>query len=463
MSSSPSTPTPSRSTIVKVVSASMAGTTVEWYDFFLYGVAAALVFPKVFFPASDPAVGVLLALGTFAIGFIARPIGGLVFGHYGDILGRKKLLVISLLMMGISTFLIGLLPGYATIGVAAPIILIVLRLVQGFGLGGEWGGAVLIVSEYDDKERRGFWASWPQAGVPLGQLMANGLLALLALVQTEEAFLSWGWRIPFLASALLVLIGLFIRLSIEESPVFRQAQEQAAAAAETNAAAGAKAHMPIMEVFRKYPREVFTAMGARFAENVSYYIFTVVIVTYLTKNPPDHTASSSFVLNAVLIGAAVHFVTIPVWGALSDRFGRKPLYLFGAIGVAVWSFVFIFLIDTNNFALTVVAVVGGLLFHGAMYGPQAAFLSELFGTRVRYSGVSVGYQLASIVAGGLAPLIAVALYTGFGSGYAIAVYVTVSSVITVLAVGTYSETRNRDLADDPAFRRDGTAAVDAGR
>jgi metabolite-proton symporter len=449
----PAAPTPSRSTIVKVVSASMAGTTVEWYDFFLYGVAAALVFPKVFFPASDPAVGVLLALGTFAIGFLARPVGGLVFGHYGDLLGRKKLLVISLLMMGLATFLIGVLPAYETIGLAAPIILIVLRLVQGFGLGGEWGGAVLIVSEYGDKRRRGFWASWPQAGVPLGQLLANGLLALLAVVQSEEAFLSWGWRIPFLMSAVLVLIGLFIRLSIEESPVFRQAQEHA----RQKAAGGAAAPMPILEVFRKYPREVFTAMGARFAENVSYYIFTVVIVTYLTKNPPEHTASSSFVLNAVLIGAAVHFLTIPVWGALSDRFGRKPLYLFGATGVAIWSFVFVFLVDTNNFALTVVAVVGGLLFHGAMYGPQAAFLSELFGTRVRYSGVSVGYQLASIVAGGLAPLIAVALYTGFGSGYAISVYVAVSAVITIVAVGTYSETRNRDLADDPAFDRDGTA------
>ena len=225
--------TPARSTIVKVVAASMAGTTVEWYDFFLYGVAAALVFPKVFFPGSDPAVGVLLALGTFAIGFIARPIGGLIFGHYGDILGRKKLLVISLLMMGTATFLIGLLPGYATIGVAAPILLVLLRLVQGFGLGGEWGGAVLIVSEYGDPARRGYWASWPQAGVPLGQLLANGLLALLALVQSEEAFLSWGWRIPFLLSAVLVLIGLFIRLSIEESPVFRAAQAKTQAATES--------------------------------------------------------------------------------------------------------------------------------------------------------------------------------------------------------------------------------------
>ncbi len=461
-----SRPVEKRSTIIKVVAASMAGTTVEWYDFFLYGVAAALVFPKVFCPGSDPAVGVLLSLGTFAIGFIARPVGGLIFGHYGDILGRKKLLVISLVMMGSATFAIGLLPGYATIGVLAPILLILLRLVQGFGLGGEWGGAVLIVSEYGDPQRRGYWASWPQAGVPLGQLIANGLLALLALVQPEEAFLSWGWRIPFLLSAVLVLIGLFIRLSIEESPVFRaaQQQEQAASRMPNATTAGqqatvAKKAMPIIEVFRKYPREVFTAMGARFAENVSYYIFTVVVVTYLTKNPPDHTASSSFVLNAVLIGAAVHFVTIPIWGALSDKFGRRPVYLVGAVGVGVWAFAFIFLVDTNNFALTVVAVVGGLLFHGAMYGPQAAFLSELFGTKVRYSGVSVGYQLASIVAGGLAPLIAVALYTSFGSGYAVAVYVAISAVVTIVAVGTYSETRDRDLVADPAFDRSSPVAA----
>ncbi|MGQ0574039.1 MAG: MFS transporter [Pseudonocardia sp.] len=433
-----------RSNIVRVVAASMAGTTVEWYDFFLYGVAAALVFPKVFFPAGDPAVGVLLALGTFAIGFIARPIGGLVFGHYGDRIGRKQLLVLSLLMMGIATFAIGLLPGYATIGVAAPLILVLLRLIQGFALGGEWGGAVLIVAEHGDPARRGYWASWPQAGVPVGQLLANGLLAILALVQSEEAFLSWGWRIPFLLSAVLVVIGLYIRLAVEESPVFRAAAQRAA----RRAAAGEKESLPIVEVFRRYPREVFTAMGARFAENVSYYIFTIVVVTYLTKNPPAHDLPSSFVLNAVLIGAAVHLVTIPVWGALSDRFGRKPIYLLGAAGVGVWAFAFIWLIDTESFPLTVLAVVVGLLFHGAMYGPQAAFLSELFGTKVRYSGVSVGYQLASIVAGGLAPLIAVALYTAYGTGYAVAVYVAVSAVISIVAVASYQETRSRDLAAD---------------
>ncbi|MGI5131668.1 MFS transporter [Pseudonocardia sp. CA-107938] len=426
-----------RTNIVRVVAASMAGTTVEWYDFFLYGVAAALVFGKVFFPGSDPAAGTLLALGTFAIGFIARPIGGLVFGHFGDKVGRKQLLVVSLLMMGISTFAIGLLPGYATIGLAAPLLLTVLRLVQGFALGGEWGGAVLIVSEHGDPARRGFWASWPQAGAPAGQLLANGLLALLAAIQPEADFLAWGWRIPFLLSAVLVLIGLWVRLSVEESPVFRAAQAAAHHEVEPR--------LPIVTVLRQYPREVLTAMGARFAENVSYYIFTIVVTTYATK---QLGLSSSFVLGAVLIGAAVHFVTIPVWGALSDRFGRRPVYLVGAAGVGVWAFAFVALLNTRSFGAAVLAVVGGLLFHGAMYGPQAAFLSELFGTRVRYSGVSIGYQLASILAGGLAPIIAVALVNATGSGYAIAAYVLVAALLTIAAVATYAETRHRDLAAD---------------
>jgi metabolite-proton symporter len=435
-----------RSGIVKVVAASMAGTTVEWYDFFLYGVAAALVFNTVFFPALGPAAGTVASFATFAIGFVARPLGGLVFGHYGDKLGRKKLLVISLVMMGVATFAIGLLPSASTIGVAAPILLVVLRLIQGFALGGEWGGAVLIVSEHGDPARRGYWASWPQAGVPFGQLLANGLLFLLAALQDEAAFQSWGWRVPFLLSAVLVLIGLYIRLSVEESPLFKAAQAKAA----EQAAAGAKEAMPIVDVFRRYPREVFTAMGARFAENVSYYIFTIVITSYLTQRLD---MSSSFVLGAVLIGAAAHLVTIPVWGALSDRYGRKPIYLVGAAGVGIWAFVFFALIDTGNFGLTVLAVIGGLLFHGAMYGPQAAFLSELFGTTVRYSGVSIGYQLASVVAGGLAPIIAVALYTSFDSGYAVSVYVALSALLTLVAVASYGETRHRDLAEVPSARR----------
>jgi metabolite-proton symporter len=433
-----------RSGILKVVIASMAGTTVEWYDFFLYGVAAAVVFPAVFFPSDDPAAGTLASLATFAIGFVARPVGGLVFGHYGDKIGRKTLLVISLLTMGVSTFAIGLLPGYATIGIAAPLLLIFLRLLQGFAIGGEWGGAVLIVSEHGDAARRGYWASWPQAGVPMGQLLANALLFLLSAVQTEEAFQSWGWRIPFLLSAVLVLIGLYVRLSVEESPIFKEAQAKAAELA----AAGQRDVMPIVDVFRRYPREVFTAMGARFAENVSYYIFTVVITTYVVQRLG---LTSSFVLGAVLIGAAVHLVTVPMWGALSDRYGRKPIYLLGAAGVGVWAFVFIALIDTGNFALTTIAVIGGLLFHGAMYGPQAAFLSELFGTKVRYSGASIGYQLASVVAGGLAPTIAVALYTAFDTGYAVAIYVALTALLTIAAVASYGETRRRDLSEDHAI------------
>ncbi|WP_344027152.1 MFS transporter [Pseudonocardia kongjuensis] len=416
----------------------MLGTTVEWYDYFLYGVAAALVFPMVFFPDSEGAVGILLSMGTFAVGFIARPLGGLVFGHYGDKIGRKKLLVLSLLMMGFATFAIGLLPGYATIGILAPILLVLLRIIQGFALGGEWGGAVLIVSEHGRPEHRGFWASWPQAGAPAGQLLAQAMLGVMALVQSEEAFLSWGWRIPFLLSAVLVLIGLYVRLAVEESPVFREAQAKAA----ERSAAGEKETMPILDVLREYPREVLTAMGARFAENVSYYIFTIVIATYLQER---FDLPSSFVLGAVLIGAAVHLVTIPVWGAISDRVGRKPVYLFGAVGVGLWAFVFFYLIDTQSFALTALAVTVGLVLHGAMYGPQAAFLSELFGTKVRYSGISIGYQLASVFAGGLAPLIAASLLVATGSGYAIAAYIAASSVVTIIAVAAYSETRTRRL------------------
>ena len=455
MSASPHSAPPRRS-IVKIVAASMLGTTVEWYDFFLYGVAAAIVLPAVFFPAADPVAGTLLSFGTFAIGFVARPVGGLVFGHYGDKIGRKKLLVLSLLMMGIATFAIGLLPGYNTIGVAAPVLLVVLRLVQGFALGGEWGGAVLIVSEHGEASRRGFWASWPQAGAPAGQLLANGLLALLAVFQSEETFQAWGWRIPFLLSAVLVLIGLYVRLSVEESPVFRAAQARAAEREAADTAAGIKTTMPIVDVFRRYPREVFTAMGARFAENVSYYIFTIVISTYMKER---FGLPSSFVLGAVLIGAAFHVVTIPMWGAVSDRIGRKPVYLFGAVGVGAWAFAFFALLDTRNFALAAVAVVVGLFFHGAMYGPQAAFLSELFGTRVRYSGVSIGYQLASVAAGGLAPIISVALLAAFGTGYAIACYVAASSLLTILAVATYRETRGRDLAADDGETADPSSAA----
>ncbi|WP_394621543.1 MFS transporter [Lentzea sp. JNUCC 0626] len=423
--------------IKKVVGASLIGTTVEWYDFFLYGSAAALVFNKLFFPTADPLTGTLLAFTTYAIGFLARPLGGLVFGHFGDRLGRKKLLVLSLLLMGGATMLMGVLPTYASVGVLAPLLLTLLRLVQGFALGGEWGGAVLIVSEHGDPKRRGFWASWPQAGVPCGNLLATGVLAVLAAVQSDADFLAWGWRIPFLLSGVLVVIGLWIRLSVSESPIFLAAQEK-------RAKEPVQERAPALELLKHNWREVLIAMGARFAENVSYYVITAFILVYVVTGLG---LSKSVGLNAVLIASAVHLVTIPVWGHLSDRFGRKPIYLLGTVGMAVWIFVFFAMLDTKDPVLITVATTVGLVLHGAMYGPQAAFFSELFGTRVRYSGASVGYQLASIAAGALAPLIATALLQAYGSSAPIAVYVVITCVITFVSVLLARETRGADLEE----------------
>ncbi|MFD9940913.1 MFS transporter [Nonomuraea sp. NPDC059023] len=415
--------------IKKIVGASLIGTTIEWYDFFLYGSAAALVFNKLFFPESDPLTGTLLAFLTYAVGFVARPLGGLIFGHFGDRVGRKTLLVVSLLLMGAATFLIGCLPTHAAIGAAAPLLLTVLRLVQGFALGGEWGGAVLIVSEHGDSARRGFWASWPQAGAPGGNLLATGVLAVLAAVQSESAFLSWGWRVPFLLSGVLVLIGLWIRLSISESPVFQQAPKEVTP--------------PIVTVLRHHRRDVLTAIGARLAENISFYLLTVFVITYAKAEKIDN----STVLNAVLIASAIHFLTIPVWGALSDRVGRRPIYLAGAAGIGVWIFAFFPLVSTGNFLAITLAVTVGLLFHGMMYGPQAAFFAELFATRSRYTGVSIGAQLSAIVAGALAPVIAVALLRAYDSAVPISIYLGIAALLTLFAVYKAKETQGRDLAE----------------
>jgi metabolite-proton symporter len=415
--------------IKKIVAASLIGTTIEWYDFFLYGSAAALVFNKLFFPDSDPLTGTLLSFLTYAVGFIARPLGGLIFGHYGDRFGRKTLLVVSLLTMGAATFLIGCLPTYESLGPAAALLLTALRLVQGFALGGEWGGAVLIVSEHGDSNRRGFWASWPQAGAPGGNLLATGVLAILAAWQSEAAFLSWGWRVPFLLSGVLVLIGLWIRLTITESPVFQQAEPEPRA--------------PIVGVLKYHSKDVLTAIGARLAENISFYLLTVFVITYAKTTG----IANSTVLTAVLIASAIHFVTIPMWGALSDRVGRRPVYLAGAAGIGVWIFAFFPLVDTGNFLAITLAVTVGLLFHGMMYGPQAAFFSELFGTRMRYTGVSIGAQLSAIVAGALAPIIAVALLKGYGSSLPISVYLGLAAVLTLVAVFAARETQGRDLAE----------------
>lgn len=438
---SPSPHAPTSNSLPRIVVASLIGTTIEWYDFFLYGSAAALVFNKLFFPDSDPLVGTLLSFLTYAVGFAARPVGALVFGHYGDRLGRKRLLVVSLLLMGSATCAIGVLPTHATVGSLAPVLLTVLRLVQGFALGGEWGGAVLLVSEHGDARRRGFWAAWPQTGAPAGQLLATGVLSALTALLSDEAFLSWGWRVPFLLSGLLVMVGLWIRLSVDESPVFKAAL----ARAEANERRGeVTERMPLVAVMRDQWRDVLIAMGARMAENISYYVITAFILVYATEQTQ---LSKQSALNAVLIGSAVHFVVIPAWGALSDRIGRRPVYLLGAAGVGAWAFPFFALVDRGSFPWLIVAVTVGLVFHGAMYAPQAAFFSEMFATRVRYSGASIGAQFSSVAAGAPAPLIATALLADHDSATPIALYVMGAALLTLVAVACARETRNRDLAD----------------
>jgi metabolite-proton symporter len=418
--------------LTRVIAASLIGTTIEWYDFFLYGSAAALVFNKLFFPSFDPLVGTLLAFATYAVGFVARPLGGIVFGHYGDRIGRKKLLMWSLVMMGLATLLIGLLPGYDSIGVWAPVGLIVLRVVQGFAVGGEWGGAVLMAAEHGDAARRGYWASWPQAGVPLGSLLSAGVLALMAGMQNEAEFIRWGWRVPFLLSAVLVAVGWYIRNRVSESPMFEAEVEMAEAPAK----------LPVMDVIRERPGAVLLGAGLRVGENIVYYVLTVFSLTFLV----DVAAHSrSLALDALLIGAAVQFIAIPLLAALSDRIGRRPVYAFGAFGLAIFIFLFFPMLASGSNALIILAVVVGLVLHGSMYAPQAAFITELFPTRIRYSGVSVAYQLTAIFAGSLAPIISLWLYKNMHSSVPVSIYVAVACVISGISALVARETRGIEL------------------
>ncbi|ONM48834.1 MFS transporter [Nocardia donostiensis] len=418
-----------------IAGSSLAGTAVEWYDFFLYGTAAALVFNKLFFPSEDPLVGTMLAFATYAVGFVARPLGAAVLGHFGDIKGRRATLIASLLLMGVSTFLIALLPTYAAIGVAAPLLLVLLRLVQGFALGGEWGGAVLLVSEHGDSKRRAFWSAWPNLGPPLGNLMAAGVLALLGAVLSEEAFLSWGWRIAFGLSALLVVIGLVLRLYVAETPLFEQ----------TRAVTSPRlVRMPLNAAIRGYWRQILLAAFTRFGENAGFYIFSLFVITYLTQilDLPRGTG-----LSAVMIGMAVALVAIPLFAVLADRIGRRPIYIGASVATIVWAFAFFALLDTTATGAIFLAVAVGLLIFAAYSAVIGAFFSELFPTEVRYSGVSLAYNLASVLAGSLAPIIAIALYDHFGTGQAIAVYLAVMGAISLVAALVARETRTVDLAD----------------
>lgn len=431
---------PSKRSVVKVVTASMIGTSVEWYDFFLFGSAAALVFGDVFFDQVGGTDGTLYSFGAYAVGFFARPVGGIAFGHFGDRIGRKKMLILSLLLMGAATFAIGCLPTYAQVGVLAPVLLVLCRLIQGFAVGGEWGGAVLMAAEHGDDGKRGFWTSFVQAGVPAGNLIAAAVLWILQITLDDAAFESWGWRVAFLLSAVLVIIGLFVRLSVEESPVFAAAQQEMIRRKTENA-------LPLLEAVKHYPREILLAMGMRMAENISYYIWTVISISYLTD---FLDVDGSVGTRAVLIGSAVTLVYIPLIGLLSDRYGRRPFYLVGAVGVGLFSFVFFDMLDSGSSGVVILAVVIGLLFHGMMYSPQAALFSELFGTSVRYSGASVGYQLASPIAGGIAPIVAIALLGDVDSPNhtAVGVYMAIASVISVVAVLLARETKGGSLEHD---------------
>jgi MFS family permease len=429
----------------RVVAASMAGTVVEWYEFFLYGTAATLVFSKVFFAKGDSDLdAILAAFITYAVGFAARPVGGVVFGHFGDKYGRKKLLQFSLLLVGVATFLMGCLPTFGQVGYWAPTMLVVLRFIQGFAVGGEWGGAVLLVAEHSPNQSRAFWSSWPQAAVPVGNMLATVVLLVLTGTLSDDAFLSWGWRVAFWLSAVVVLIGYYIRTKVTDAPIFVAAQQEVERVK--------AASYGVVEVLKRYPRGVFTAMGLRFAENIMYYLVVTFSITYLKVQVH---ADTSDILWWLLTAHAVHFVAIPLVGRLSDRVGRRPVYFVGALAAGTWGFFAFPMMNSANYLVIMGAIIIGLVIHAFMYAPQPAIMAEMFPTRMRYSGVSLGYQVTSIVAGSLAPIIAVKLLEVYDSSVPIALYLAGAAVITLIAVYFTRETKGIDLATvDQADRDD---------
>lgn len=425
----------------KVAMTSLAGTSIEWYDFFLYGTAAAIIFPKAFFPQElPPMVLLIISFSTFAVGFIARPLGGLIFGHFGDRIGRKRTLVVALMMMGVATTLIGFLPTYATIGIAAPLLLVALRFVQGLAIGGQWGGAMLLVTESAPADQRGWYGAYAQAGAPMGVILANLAFIGVSASMSEEAFMDWGWRLPFIASVVLIGISMYVQLKIEDTDAFKSLS---AAQAESDAPKVEVKRSPVIEAIRKYPRRIMLAAGAFLSVQVTFYILVAFVIAY-GMNSPSVELSRDTMLGAVLIAAAIMVPTQFYFSGLSDRLGRKQIYRWGAILTGLWGFALFPLIDTGSAAAILFAVTMGLLFLGMQYGPQAAYFTELFTTEVRYSGASLGYQIGAILGGALAPMIAVMLWNNFGITY-VSVYIAFAAVLTLWSLSQLEETQGKAL------------------
>ena len=424
----------------RVALTSPAGTSIEWYDFFLYATAAAVIFPIAFFPQEDPTTALLISFSSLAVGFLARPLGGIVFGHFGDRIGRKRTLVVALMMMGVTTTLIGFLPTYASIGVAAPILLVLLRFVQGLAIGGQWGGAMLLVTESAPADQRGWYGAYAQAGAPLGVVLANLAFIGVSSSMSDEAFMDWGWRLPFIASIVLIGISMYIQLKIEDTEAFRSLSDAQSA---TDKPAETVKRSPVIEAIRKYPKRIMLAAGAFLSVQVTFYILIAFVISYGMQSP-DLMLSKDLMLTAVLVAAAIMVPTQFYFSGLSDRIGRKNVYRWGAILTGAWGFALFPLIDTGNPLFICLAITMGLLFLGMQYGPQAAYFTELFSTEVRYSGASLGYQLGAIIGGALAPTIAVLLWDSFGIFY-VSVYIAIAALLTLWSLSHLEETKGSTL------------------